>query len=558
MKKYFILAVFIFFLPLAHAACSGASPTWTGASASSTDVQACLNEPLQCGDTINIPSGSATWTTQVTTGTLPTGCSANQGITIAGATACTGGCAAGSGGSGLAFTDNTDITLGNSSGAFLIGRGSTACSNTSFCTLKNITFINGTASSHGQLQVQGTHGQVSFRLTNIHFTDSLGTGGVLLYATDGYGLIDHYRADVVSTTGQSGPLAFGGDFPTGGTLNWQDSTDLGTNESIILEDSLFNGPAACATVSNSCTEGVFDAYYGAKATLRHSIINNWNPGGGHGSDTAYWRSMVVAELYSLTINNCSSVGSGNGLANTRGGIFLFHDNVVTGNCNPINQQYLRAGLNPNASQWGIIGPGLNWSWTAANGPGLAPLTLNAADWQASHSYASFAVVGPTSNNSGAFNYQAAGACTSSGTRPSFNQTYDAPTTDGSCTWTNVGGTTQAGAGAAGWLSSALDATCTSGGSCTYFADNIGGTAPFRDMVGLGHNQVVLGNYAWNNSGAGLPSPVLSTSQTSVIVSGTNYFNNTVAPGYTVYTYPDPLQGGVTPSPAAAQLLFTLQ
>src|SRR4051812_5609783 len=46
----------------AEAACGGSSPTWTAASASYTDVNACVTGAAD-GDIINVPSGSATWST---------------------------------------------------------------------------------------------------------------------------------------------------------------------------------------------------------------------------------------------------------------------------------------------------------------------------------------------------------------------------------------------------------------------------------------------------------------------------------------------------------------
>lgn len=44
-----------------QAACSGASPTWTAASASRTDVSDCYTAAAT-GDTVNVPAGAATWT----------------------------------------------------------------------------------------------------------------------------------------------------------------------------------------------------------------------------------------------------------------------------------------------------------------------------------------------------------------------------------------------------------------------------------------------------------------------------------------------------------------
>lgn len=49
----------------ARAACSGSSPTRTAASASQTDVTACITAASN-GDTINVPAGSVTWASQIT------------------------------------------------------------------------------------------------------------------------------------------------------------------------------------------------------------------------------------------------------------------------------------------------------------------------------------------------------------------------------------------------------------------------------------------------------------------------------------------------------------
>jgi hypothetical protein len=117
------------------------------------------------------------------------------------------------------------------------------------------------------------------------------------------------------------------------------------------------------------------------------------------------------------------------------------------------------------------------------------MTLNAADFVVTHSYAALAAVGPLTNNTGGFNFQLT-------TYPSsWNKTYAATTTDSAgYIWENVGGTIAAGAGASGWLSAAPDTTCAGRGTCTYFADNTGGTAPLRDIVGVGHNQAVVPNF----------------------------------------------------------------
>lgn len=51
---------------VAWAACSGSSPNLTAASASLTDVAACVTAAASSGDTITVPAGSATWTSALT------------------------------------------------------------------------------------------------------------------------------------------------------------------------------------------------------------------------------------------------------------------------------------------------------------------------------------------------------------------------------------------------------------------------------------------------------------------------------------------------------------
>lgn len=59
------LAVWLALAAPAWAACTGASPTWTAASAATTDVSDCVTA-ASAGDTINVPAGSATWSSAVT------------------------------------------------------------------------------------------------------------------------------------------------------------------------------------------------------------------------------------------------------------------------------------------------------------------------------------------------------------------------------------------------------------------------------------------------------------------------------------------------------------
>lgn len=76
---------------------------------------------------------------------------------------------------------------------------------------------------------------------------------------------------------------------------------------------------------------------------------------------------------------------------------------------------------------------------------------NAPDWTANTQFGAKWVLEPETNNAGSYFFQTTPACTGGGTYPaSWNQTPAGTTTDGGCTWTNVGnGSGSPSAGAAG-------------------------------------------------------------------------------------------------------------
>ena len=80
--------------------------------------------------------------------------------------------------------------------------------------------------------------------------------------------------------------------------------------------------------------------------------------------------------------------------------------------------------------------------------------------------------------------------------------------------------------------------------------------PCAEQPGRGRNNSSSPIYVWNNTNF----PALRNDAGTFIQSGRDYFLNQGArPGYTAYTYPHPLQGGVTPpsAPAAPQGLRIL-
>ena len=573
LRLYGILFFGLLFLCAPHqakAACTGSSPNLTS-TPDAPSVNACV-AAAHCGDTITLTGASATYTTGSNAVTLsaPAGCGAGLGITVIGATACSGGCGAGSGGVGLAFTGDTATSCGVGNTCITISNQNALqvnSSNTSFVRLSGVTVIAG-AATPSLIQLQSTHLQVGFRMDHVHvIVPATLNGPVIINANLGYGLIDHMLYDDAITAtscsaspncGPGTPIIFGGIFSTHGYTDWTDPTNFGTNQSIIVEDSQAN-------FSESGAEGFWDGYYGCKPTIRHSIITGNQMGGGHGTDSGGYRGCLGAEMYNNTITNNNTPREV--LFNTRSGSYLFHDNIVGGSTTyaGIDLQFYRIlqCIAAEAGQWGCAGAGLNWTpISATTTNNLAYFnTLNAPDWQALHSYAAGAVIGPLTGNAGqgsgtgGFNFENQGAaCVSAASNPTWTQTVGNANgvADGTCTdWVNVGGGTTPSAApgtADGFLTANPDTVCSSG-SCGRFFDSNGGVYPFRDQPGTIHDQVIYGNYQWNNTATGSCTSACYTmatdpATTSIIVSGRDFFNGSAPAGYTPYTYPDPLQGAV--------------
>ena len=187
-------------------------------------------------------------------------------------------------------------------------------------------------------------------------------------------------------------------------------------------------------------------------------------------------------------------------------------------------------------------PGLNWVIPDVGNPAdwwNNAMSLNAADYQTSHAYSALAVVGPLTNNAGAYNFQVTNGPCTSGTYPgSWNQTIRGTTTDsGGCIWSNVAGTTTASTlSVPGWCAAnpdtycSADATCSAlsgGDTCSRYLDANGGVYPYRDQPGRTHNQTLAPNYEWGNAGAGLLATIFvpKTEDAAIIIDNRDYYTH---------------------------------
>jgi hypothetical protein len=487
----------------------GQAATVKAASCSSSDVQTAINTAAS-GDTVAVPACTATsWTTQV----LIDG---TKKLTLVGATSCTGTGAAPT--SNLACVDNTNITLSVTNNYSLV----VSCTATNQVDVSGFTFTIGAAFSHGKITFFGPFGIPCFRLHHSHLINTLNSDYSI--STWSYGLIDH----MLFTISNAGIIESYGDHGTIGYNSWNAPTQLGSNQALYIEDSIVNQ-------ATENTEGVYDGYAGAKIVARHNTVNGTEIGGGHGTDSGPYRSVVVQEVYNnaLVNNNVTSVYQ---FVGSRGGTLLYFNNSATGSGgyrSGVNLVYNRTAqlVGAEIGTWGMANPGLDWSVTATNG---GYNTFAGADWQANHTYANLSAItdSVTKNN---FQNQNGSSCTSGGSRPSFNTlplfSTAPPTADNTCSWINVGGSTGARpGGVAGWCAANPDTQATSDATCAalvpgdtasrYF-DNNGGTYPYRDQIGRGHNQALFPVYEWGNSGAN-PSPLSSNSPTAI--ANRDYYN----------------------------------
>lgn len=522
-----------FSTPLDTPSCSGASPSWTS-TPDLTSVQACLNNAIS-GDTVNVTSGVATWNTGAISRTIP------GSLTLAGATACTVGCAAGSEGVGLAFTDNTKVQVKTTSSNALNVNG---CTTTKVFRLTGFSFTVGSTATGGlpgQIHINCTHGQTNAaRIDHNNIVNNV--GGTMFALDGGWGLLDH---NLYNTNGNAYSLTqLGGDFASSGYLDWQQATNLGSAEGWIFEDNNFNTTNSASALN--------DGQYGCKLTIRHNQFNGMPGGQVHGTDSGGYRGCVLVELYN---NKFTSIAIGFSPWNgSRSGVVLFHDNVLTGTSvwNGIHVDFFRG----SSADFGVAGSfGItctNCNWTPIN-TSQNVINPQAPAWATgSHAANSIVVFG------GCNMWTAAGG-TSSGSTPSCPSLGSTVTDSGGVIWENIGGSTSAPPGStgtnAGFLSTDNETTCTSGATCTRFFDtNAANSYPGRDQPGIIHSQCLYGSYQWNNSGSQIPSNFWSTDAPTYEQLGRDFFNsspgtNCSQPAYTPYIYPDPLNGGAPPAPS---------
>jgi hypothetical protein len=299
MRKLGLFLLFCAFVPAAHAGCTASGTVLTAASPSESDVQACLTAATSTTTQINIPAGSASWTTPISW-TVPTG---NNNLTIQGATECTPNGTPGTSGYSVTCVDNTSITDGVTSGStaqfFAIG----GINSTTLFRITGITFTTGRLQYNGFI---GTNGQSpNFRFDHNHIVLTTDQGGLSMVRVSGClnGVADHNLLVMPNGSGSdNGIQEYNGQSCYSDSLGlgdqvWAHATSLGAANFFFMESNqIING------ASNDCL-------FGGRFVIRYNSISNTPnapPIQTHATTGGRQRGCRAWEIYDNYIINTSA------------------------------------------------------------------------------------------------------------------------------------------------------------------------------------------------------------------------------------------------------------
>lgn len=301
--------------------------TINAAGCDPSSVQNALNSVNQASAAVVIPSGTCTWTTQVSY-SIPANVT---NLTIQGQTTvnCTG--TPGTSSYACTPTDNTILVDAYSASNQPIWTINTGSASTVF-RITGITFeggntnlgSNGGGKPNGFITVSGS--SQNFRVDHCDFNTTTYDGGYggggMTFFSSVTGVVDHNTLELGSEDNGFRYYSGIGDY---GDTSWSQPTNFGTSGFLFAEDDVFKGGAA-----NDCDDG-------GRMVVRYSTI--WaNPNQG---DTGLWQGHAM----------------GQGQQRSRGcrALEVYHNYIY--NSNSSNPQYSAGG--------GNVGTGLVWGNTVS-------------------------------------------------------------------------------------------------------------------------------------------------------------------------------------------------
>ena len=329
-----------------------AQGTYTAASCNESDVNAVINGPTHTavnGDTIDIPSGTCTWTSGITISSI--------GITIIGSGTSNGGSSTfGAGTSNTTIIDN----VGGSNPLFNV---TTPAGNEMRISLLNIKPYTSTTSLFNPIVMVGTCSSSAcpnVRVDNVTFSGWTGSNGLygesMMCISNYFGVLDH---DSMLNTGTNLVNPHMSSYLGVGSLgdnSFAQPDTYGTANTLYVENNLFtNGAFACDTDFSTDESNVG----GGRIAIRFNQVTGlgFSFGYFHGTETSDRpRGGRQMELYGNAIGctgNCVGV-----LATVRSGTALFFGNAVTVSgsgaaANGIVVLYILRAYRGPSTPWGV-------------------------------------------------------------------------------------------------------------------------------------------------------------------------------------------------------------
>jgi hypothetical protein len=521
---------------------SAKASTWTAASCSSSSVQTALNKAA-AGDTIMIPAGSCTWTTQVSW-TVASG--SNSVTTLQGQTVCTG-----SGDpalNNLSCTDNTTITCNVSGGNPCLVITPPA---TGEARVTALTFGGAQKVYHGIVLFNGTSTNPGVRVDHCHFTGVTGGTGDLEFGGWIYGVVDHNIFYAI-TSDENEVRIYNGAYWNGsndgyGHAAWGDSAYFGSNKAIYLEANYFYSisRAAYQLIEDCAQGGHFVARFN---TIGYHMIPYTHGTTGSGGP---YRGCRALEVYGNTSvwNAGNSADSNYTFMNMESGTGMVWGNDISGQNSILNEDNSRS-LPTGYTQ---VAPPNGWGYCGSGngGPSAWDKNLNSTT-----GYPCLDMPGRGKGDllKGQFPTvcdSATGCSTYGGTWPAqavepyyaWANTYNSATRN---YWTNTDSKPLMQNNRDYYFQCGpLNASCSSFTGAYGVGQGMLASKPSTCTTGVGWWATDQGS--WNTSGNGFGNGVL------YLCSATNTWTSS----YTPYTYPHPLTQGTQQSPLPAPTSLTV-
>ncbi len=345
--------------------------TINAASCSESDVASALASVAADGTTVNIPSGTCTWTTALNY-TQTYSMSVIGHSTIA---------TNDSYGNPATFNDTTEIidNVTHSGTDYTIQI--TTAAGKSFRLSGISVFANGssTTSNNGVVSIRGTSQAV--RIDHCHFYKNY--IDQLTFWTQVYGVVDHCLFDNSDLGIEHRASGWNASSPGTGSVNgdgsWNDTTTLGSNRFMFVENSTINSTRTTGnpTPGMDCFTGGryvyrFDSFIGGAALQTHPT--------GHAGDD---RGCRAWEIYGNNFSNATNSNPEFNFDFISSGTGVIWGNTVNGSENFVTLHAMRSDnttytQTPPPNGWGycgtqVNGTGSSWDQNTSSVTGYACL-----------------------------------------------------------------------------------------------------------------------------------------------------------------------------------------